>query len=150
MGSLQGRVAIVTGAGRGIGRAIALRLARDGADVVIAEVDMQAARSVVEEIEALGRKALAVEVDVSRKPQVQDMAQRTLDEWNHIDILVNNAIIYRTGSILEIPIETWDQVYAVNLRGAVVAIRTFLPGMLERKEVIIVTCLLYTSPSPRD
>jgi len=131
MGSLQGRVAIVTGAGRGIGRAIALRLARDGADVVIAEVDMQAARSVVEEIEALGRKALAVEVDVSRKPQVQNMAQRTLDEWNHIDILVNNAgILGPTCPVAEIEEADWDRTLDVHLKGTFLCSQAVVPHMV--------------------
>jgi len=116
MGSLQGRVAIVTGAGRGIGRAIALRLARDGADVVIAEVDMQAARSVVEEIE---------------KPQVQDMAQRTLDEWNHIDILVNNAgILGPTCPVAEIEEADWDRTLDVHLKGTFLCSQAVVPHMV--------------------
>ncbi|HEY80278.1 MAG TPA: SDR family oxidoreductase, partial [Caldilineae bacterium] len=85
------------------------------------------------EVEALirseGGTALFVQTDVGDEESIRAMAEKVFATFGRVDILVNNAIIYRTGSILEIPIETWDQVYAVNLRGAVVAIRTFLPGM---------------------
>lgn len=131
MADLQGRVAIVTGAGRGIGWAVALRLARDGVDVVIAEVDMQAARSAAQEIEALGRKALMVEVDVSNKSQVQAMVQRTLDEWGHIDILINNAgILGPTCPVVEIEEEGWDRTLDVHLKGTFLCSQAVAPHMV--------------------
>ena len=88
---LTDKVAIVTGAGQGIGRAIALRLAGAGATVVIAEMNRDVGEAVAKEIEALGRKSLVVEVDVSKLDQTQRMAQQTLEAFNQIDILVNNA-----------------------------------------------------------
>ena len=136
--ALAGKVAVITGAGRGIGKELARALAWLGARVVIAEIAETGA-----EVEALvrseGGTALFVQTDVGDEKSVQAMARKAFEAFGKVDILVNNAIIYRTGAVLEIPIEVWDQVYAVNLRGAVVAIRTFLPGMLERKEGLIVT-----------
>ena len=136
--ALAGKVAIVTGAGRGIGKELARALAWLGAKVIIAEIAETGA-----EVEALirseGGTALFVRTDVGDERSIQALAEKAIDTFGKVDILVNNAIIYRTGTILEVPIETWDQVYGVNLRGAVVGIKTFLPGMLERKEGTIVT-----------
>ncbi len=136
--ALAGKVAVITGAGRGIGKELARALAWLGAGVVIAEIADTGA-----EVEALirseGGEALFVRTDVGDEESVRMMVRKALEVFGRVDILVNNAIIYRTGAILEIPVEVWDQVYAVNLRGAVVAIQAFLPGMLERKEGVIVT-----------
>ena len=136
--ALAGKVAIVTGAGRGIGKELARALAWLGAKVVIAEIAETGA-----EVEALirsaGGTALFVQTDIGDEESIRAMAEKVFATFGRVDILVNNAIIYRTEGILETPIETWDQVYAVNLRGAVAAIRTFLPGMLKRKEGVIVT-----------
>ena len=92
---LQGQIAIVTGAGRGIGRATALELARLGADVVVAELDKAGAERTAGEVTALGRRALAVPTDVARRADLTAMVERTRTAFGRIDILVNNAGIYR-------------------------------------------------------
>ncbi|MBM4428846.1 MAG: SDR family oxidoreductase [Chloroflexi bacterium] len=130
MESLTGRVAIVTGAGRGIGRAVALRLARDGADVVLADVDRGAAEAVAEEVRALGRRALPVQTDVSSKPQVQEMVQRTLDEFGRLDILVNNAgAAGPDAPVTEVREEDWDRTLAVHLKGTFLCCQAAVPAM---------------------
>ncbi|AKI98322.1 short-chain dehydrogenase [Kosmotoga pacifica] len=136
--ALAGKVAIITGAGQGIGKELARALAWLGAKVIIAEI-----RDTGLEVEALIRSergtALFVQTDVGDEKSIQALAEKAFNTFGKVDILVNNAIIYRPGTILELPIEAWDQVYAVNLRGAVLGIKAFLPGMLERKEGVIVT-----------
>lgn len=136
--ALAGKVAVITGAGQGIGKELARALAWLGAKVIIAEI-----RDTGAEVETLirseGGTALFVQTDVSDEKSIQALAKKAFNTFGKVDILVNNAIIYRPGTILELPIEAWDQVYAVNLRGAVLGIKAFLPGMLERKEGVIVT-----------
>ncbi|MGD2206773.1 MAG: SDR family oxidoreductase [Anaerolineae bacterium] len=136
--ALAGKVALVTGAGQGIGKELARVLAWLGAKVVIAEI-AETGATVEALIRAAGGTALFVQTDVGDEKSIQALAEKAFDTFGKVDILVNNAIVYRTGTILEVPTEAWDQVYSVNLRGAVVAIRTFLPGMLDRKEGVIVT-----------
>src|SRR5216117_1086201 len=99
---LSGQVAIVTGAGRGIGRATALELARMGADVVVAEVDAAGADKTAAEVKSLGRRALALKVDVTSRSDLRAMAERTRAELGRIDILVNNAGIYRAAATLDV------------------------------------------------
>jgi citronellol/citronellal dehydrogenase len=137
---LAGQVAVVTGASRGIGRAIALELARGGADIVVAARSSEKAPSklpgTIEEtarqVEAAGRRALAVPMDVTDESQVQAMAQRTLDEFGQADILVNNAGISFPAPFSQTPLKRWDLVMNVNLRGPIMCTQAFLPHMLER------------------
>src|SRR5580765_5057652 len=103
---LEGRTAIVTGAGRGIGRAIALELASLGADVVIAEILEANAASVVEAVRALGRRAIAVKVDVTAREDLDTMANRSMSEFGRIDILVNNAGVFWSGNVLDVTEES--------------------------------------------
>jgi NAD(P)-dependent dehydrogenase (short-subunit alcohol dehydrogenase family) len=137
---LKGKVAIVTGASRGIGKAIAVTLAEEGADVVVA------ARSEVEEgllpgtiyktadqISVLGRRALAIKTDVTKEEEVAEMVRRTLQEFGPIDILVNNAGVNAPGCVLDISIKRWDLVIAVNLRGTFLCTKAVLPIMVERR-----------------
>ena len=97
--NLVNKVAIVTGAGRGIGKAIAITLAREGANIIAIDVDIQTAEKVAKEINSLDRQALAVQVDVSDSKEVNRMVQSILKKFKRIDILVNNAAIIRRGSI---------------------------------------------------
>ena len=116
--NLVNKVAIVTGAGRGIGKAIAIVLAREGADVIVNDIDIKKAEEVVNEIESLGRQALAIQVDVSDSKEVNRMVQLVLKKFKRLDILVNNAGIIRRGLIEDLAEDDWDRVMDVNLKGA--------------------------------
>jgi len=113
---LEGKVAIVTGGGAGIGKAIALRLAEEGADVVIGDIDETAARAVAGQIEALGRRAAAVRTDVTRKPEIEALVD-TARQLGPIDILINNAGVEEITPLLEIPEAEWDRTLDTNLKG---------------------------------
>jgi NAD(P)-dependent dehydrogenase (short-subunit alcohol dehydrogenase family) len=117
MFDLSNKVAIVTGARRGIGRGIALALAKAGADVVVSDLNLEDCQKVVEEIEALGRKGLAVKCDVTQKSEVDQLVQKTVDELGKLDILVNNAGIVEFKPFLELTEDDWDKVLEVNLKG---------------------------------
>ncbi len=132
-GRLQGRVAIVSGAGQGIGRALALGFAREGASVVIAEIDEGNALRVEGELKALGLRGLAISTDVSQEASVSVMARRCLGEFGRIDILVNNAGIYPVSSVEEMAEEEWDRVIGVNLTSAFLCSRAVVPEMLKRR-----------------
>ena len=131
---LKDKVAIVTGAGRGIGRAIALAFAREGADIVIAEIDFQSAKRVGKEIESIGRKSLAVKTDVSISKDVDRMVGQTIDEFGKIDILINNSAIYPMGPFLEETEEEIDRVFAVNLKGAFLCTQAVAKQMVRQKK----------------
>lgn len=131
---LTDKVAIVTGAGQGIGRAIALRLAGAGATVVVADMNREVGEAVAQEIEALGRKSLVAEVDVSKLDQVQQMAQQSLETFNQIDILVNNAgIAGKTATLPDLDESDWDAVLDVNLKGVFLCCKAVIDHMIERQ-----------------
>ena len=127
---LSDRVVIVTGGARGIGRAYCLGVAAEGARVVVA--DVADPKPTVAEIEARGAQALAVACDVSREADTQRLATETLARFGRIDVLVNNAALYGTlkrRPFMEIPVEEWDRVMAVNLRGLFLCARAVFPAM---------------------
>ena len=150
---VQNKVAVVTGASRGIGKAIAIALAAAGADVVCTARSSEASPAklpgtidqTAREVEALGRRALAIPVNVAKDEEVEAMARRTLAEFGRIDILVNNAGISAPGSILDVPPKRWDLVMNVNLRGAYLCIRAFLPTMMEQRSGCIINISSYAS-----
>ena len=134
MSGLLDRVALVTGGSRGLGRAIALRLAQAGADVVIAYRAAESeATSVVEQIERVGRRALAVRADVASDNETAALVQRALDAFGRVDILVNNAGIMQAGApfATQDP-ATWTAMINVNVYGTLTMTRAMLPSMIER------------------
>jgi NAD(P)-dependent dehydrogenase (short-subunit alcohol dehydrogenase family) len=136
---LEGQVAIVTGAGRGIGRATALELARMGADIVVAEFDRAGAERTAAEVKTLGRRASVVPTDVTSRTDLGTMAERTRAEFGRIDILVNNAGIYRAALPLDITGEHWDAVMNVNAKAVFFASQAVLPTMIAQKRGTIIS-----------
>lgn len=140
----QGKVAIVTGASRGIGKEVALALAGEGAQVVVAARTEETGQipgtihQTVSEIEALGGKALALRTDVSDEASVDEMVRRTLEAFGRIDILVNNAAVAFYPKVVETPARRWDLVTKVNLRGTFLCSRAVLTPMMEQKSGNIV------------
>ena len=131
--TLEGKVAIVTGSGRNIGRATALELARRGANVVVnARSNQTEADAVAGEIEALGGKAIAAIADVGVQEQVNAMVKAALDAFGRVDILINNAGLRAADSITDMTVEQWRSVMAVNLDGPFFASQAVIPGMIER------------------
>ena len=130
MTALSEKVAIVTGAGRGLGWAIAQRLALDGANLVIAEIDGQSAQEKAAAIRQMKREGLAVQMDVSRWADVESMVKQVMSKFNRIDILVNNAgILGPYFPVTEYPEEIWDRVLAVHLKGTFLCCKGVLPIM---------------------
>lgn len=115
--SLNGRVAVVTGGGRGIGREIALGLANRGADLIVGDVDLAGAETTAQEIIGLGRRAVARRCDVSQRSDVEALIQAAVDEFDRLDILVNNAGITRDNLLVRMTEEQWQQVIDINLKG---------------------------------
>src|SRR5439155_1576846 len=133
------RAAIVTGAGRGIGRATALELARMGADLVVAELDRAGAERTAAEVKGLGRRVSVVPTDVTRRTDLAAMTERTRAEFGRIDILVNNAGIYRAAAPLDVTEAHWDAVMNVNAKAVFFACQAVLPLMIAQKRGSIVS-----------
>lgn len=133
MERLKTRNAIVTGAGQGIGRAIALGLAREGANVVIADINEDAARGVKKEVEHIGPKALAIQTDVSDEHSVRVMVENSLGEFGKLDILVNNAGVFPVSSVEEMRETDWDRVIGTNLVGTFLCSRAVASKFIEQK-----------------
>ena len=136
---LKDHVAIVTGAGRGIGHATALELARMGADVVIAELDRAGAERTAAEVKALGRRAQVLATDVTSGDNLKAMTERTRADFGRIDILVNNAGIYRAAPPLDVTEEHWDAVMGVNAKAVFFASQAVLPVMIAQKSGAIIS-----------
>jgi NAD(P)-dependent dehydrogenase (short-subunit alcohol dehydrogenase family) len=136
---LSGQVAIVTGAGRGIGRATALELARMGADILIAEMDKAGAERTAAEVKDIGRRVSVVPTDVTRRADLETMADRARVELGRIDILVNNAGIYRAAAPLDVTEEHWDAIMNVNAKAVFFASQAVLPTMIAQKRGAIVS-----------
>lgn len=136
-GRVEGKVAIVTGGASGIGRACAEALAREGARVLIADLDEAAAASVADGIDEAGGEASAVRVDVSREEDVVRMVATAVERYGGLDVLHNNAAVTdpahqaRDGSLLDLDVETWERTFAVDLRGAMLGCKHAIPRMIE-------------------
>ena len=133
MGKLEGKVALVTGGAQGIGKAIALRLAREGADVAVSDINLEKAQETCREVESLGRKALAVGGSVADAKAAEAMVEKTVEAFGGLDILVNNAGITRDGVLLRMKEEDWDLVLDVNLKGAYHCTKAALRPLIKRK-----------------
>jgi NAD(P)-dependent dehydrogenase (short-subunit alcohol dehydrogenase family) len=129
---IQGKTAVVTGAASGIGRATANALAREGADLVLADVNDDRLEEVRKEITALGRRGVAVHTDVSKLQDVRNLFDRSISEMGRVDILMNNAGVHLVGAAEKIPIADWEWLVGINLWGVVYGINVFLPHILER------------------
>jgi meso-butanediol dehydrogenase/(S,S)-butanediol dehydrogenase/diacetyl reductase len=136
---LEQQVAIVTGAGRGIGRATALELARIGADIVVAELDRSGAERTGGEVRGLGRRALVVTTDVTSRKDLAAMVEQARAELGRIDILVNNAGIYRAAATLDVTEEHWDAIMNINAKAVFFATQAVLPTMIAQKRGAIVS-----------
>ena len=137
-GRIDGRVAIVTGGGHGIGKAYAARLAIEGAKVVIAELDCAAGTAVAAELTAQGYAAFAVQTDVADETSVNRMAAQTIEKFGRIDVLVNNAAIFATVPMSRSPfdqitIDEWDRMMSVNVKGTWLACRAVVPQMRSQR-----------------
>jgi 3-oxoacyl-[acyl-carrier protein] reductase len=136
--SLMNKVSIVTGGAQGLGKAIVLELARKGSHLVVGDVNLEAAQRVTEEVHALGRRSLALRVDVSNARDVTEMADRVVKEFGRIDILVNNAGICQVISIELMTEEDWDRVMNVNLKGVFLSSRAVMGVMKKQRSGRIV------------
>jgi NAD(P)-dependent dehydrogenase (short-subunit alcohol dehydrogenase family) len=135
---LQDKVAIVTGAGAGVGKAVALRYAREGARVVVAEIDETSGEKTTAEIVASGHQALFVRADLSRLPDIDDLMKRTVSAFGRIDILMNNAGVTKKLNFFEVTEADWDWIHAVNSKGAFFCMQAAARAMAERRQGKIV------------
>ena len=150
--SLKDRVSIVTGAAQGLGRAIAMELARRGSHIVVCDVNLEGVKGVAEDVKALGRKALALKVDVSRPSDVSEMVDRAAKDFGRIDILVNNAGICQVVTIEEMTEEDWDRVMAVNLKGVFLCSKAVM-GIMKRQRsgrIVSMSDLFHEGPGKGD
>jgi len=130
---LQGKVALITGGGRGIGRAIALAFAREGADIAVTARTQTEIAAVAEEVAALGRRSLAVTCDVTEKASVDRMAMAVQEQFSRVDLLVNNAGTGRSAPFFKTDLAMWNDMFALNATSMYLMTQAVLKGMLERK-----------------
>ncbi len=135
---LKKQVAIVTGAGQGIGRAIALTLAREGATVVVNDIDLEKAEKVAEEVSAQGGQALPVQADVSKAKDVDILVKKALDSYKKVDILVNNAGVAKMTRLLDLTEAEWDRTMNINIKGQFLCSKAVIAQMMKQKRGKIV------------
>ncbi len=135
---LERKVALITGGAQGIGKAIALLLAKKGADIVVSDVNLEKAEETAREVEAIGRRAMAIRADVANANDVEHMVEAILERYGQIDILVNNAGIAKDKLILRMTEEEWDAVLNVNLKGTFHCIKAVVRHMSKQRKGKIV------------
>jgi 3-oxoacyl-[acyl-carrier protein] reductase len=136
---LENKVAVITGGAQGIGRAIALGMAREGAKVVVADLQSEKASAVANEVKALGSEALGVEVNVADESSVKRLAEATFADFGRIDILVNDAGVYLKSSVVDMSEADWDRTLDINLGGNFLCCRAFVPAMRAQKSGRIIS-----------
>ncbi len=136
---LKDKVALITGGARGIGRAIGLTFAREGADIAVADVNLEIAQQTVLEIQNLGRKAMALEMDVTNYEKVEEGVNKILDKMGKVDILVNNAGITKDNLLLRMSQADWDAVINVNLKGTFNCIKAVSKPMIKQRSGRIIS-----------
>ncbi len=135
---LKDHVAIITGGGRGIGRAIALTFAKEGANIAVVARTEPEIESVAREVKGLGANAIAIKTDVSDEDQVETMVQKVMDEFGRIDILVNSAGVAEHAHVQDIKTDVWDLTMNVNVRGVMLCTRAVFRNMLKRKSGYVI------------
>ena len=138
MKQLENKNAIVTGSARGIGKAIAVKLAENGANVVIVDVNIEAAEETAKEIESMGVKSMAMKVNVVNYNEVEEMIQKTKETWGSVDILINNAGITKDNLVLRMTPEDFDLVISINLKGVFNGLKAVTPVMMKQRSGKIV------------
>ena len=136
---LENKVAVITGGAQGIGRTVALGMARDGARVVVADLQGEKAKSVAHELQTLGAEAIAVEVNVASEASVKNLAEQTFNRFGRVDILVNDAGVYLKSPVIAKSEEDWDKTINVNLGGNFLCVRAFVPAMRRQKSGRIIS-----------
>ena len=130
---LKGKVALVTGGARGIGKSIVLEMARQGCDLIVSDIDLDGAMATAKEVAGTGRKAIPLKIDVSSPEDVENMVKSAVEVFGKIDILVNNAGITRDALLIRMSESDWDQVLDINLKGAFLCTKSVLRLMMRQR-----------------
>jgi len=141
MDRLKDKVAIITGAGQGIGKGIALRLAKENCAVVVSDIDETNAQKVADEIKQNGQKVMAIKCDVSQKTEVDTLINSTIEKFGHLDILVNNAGIFPYKDFFEMTEEDWDKVLSVNLKSVFLCSQAAAKVMHEGSKIVDISSI---------
>jgi 3-oxoacyl-[acyl-carrier protein] reductase len=136
---LEGQVAVITGAAQGIGRAIAFGLAREGAKIVVGDLQGEKGQTVAADLQATGTEARAVEVDVANEASVERLARETFDRFRRVDIVINDAGVYLRSPVIDMSEEDWDRTLRINLGGNFLCARAFVPAMRRQKSGRIIS-----------
>jgi 3-oxoacyl-[acyl-carrier protein] reductase len=136
---LQNKVAVITGGAQGIGRAIALGMGREGAKIVVADLQAEKAKNVASEVHALGTEAISIEVNVASESSVKRLAEQTFERFGRVDILINDAGVYLKAPVVTKAEEDWDRTIDINLGGNFLCARAFVPAMRKQKSGRIIS-----------
>jgi 3-oxoacyl-[acyl-carrier protein] reductase len=148
---LKDKVAIITGAGRGIGREFALRFAREGAKLILPDISLEGAEDVVREIKAKGGEAIAIQTDISDEKATKKMAEKVIQRYGKVDILLNNAAIWYGLNITPWDawtVEEWDRIFSVNVRGTWLCCKAIAPLMVKQKKGKIINIASAVAKDP--